>query len=83
MEAFIFQGLGRNFLRHLRRTRVLVHVVDAATENPINDYRTVREVCILLFTIDCIFFFFTHSVFLLVQLLYLKLQVYFDFFFVF
>ncbi|KAJ1408004.1 P-loop containing nucleoside triphosphate hydrolase [Sesbania bispinosa] len=41
--AHLGKGLGRNFLRHLRRTRLLVHVVDAATENPINDYRTVRE----------------------------------------
>ncbi|KAL1351674.1 hypothetical protein HN51_015565 [Arachis hypogaea] len=41
--AHLGKGLGRNFLRHLRRTRVLVHVVDAAAENPINDYRTVRE----------------------------------------
>ncbi|OIW03515.1 hypothetical protein TanjilG_31028 [Lupinus angustifolius] len=41
--AHLGKGLGRNFLRHLRRTRVLVHVVDAATENPVNDYRTVRE----------------------------------------
>ncbi|KAK4276542.1 hypothetical protein QN277_014679 [Acacia crassicarpa] len=41
--AHLGKGLGRNFLRHLRRTQLLVHVVDAATENPINDYRTVRE----------------------------------------
>ncbi|XP_026664531.1 probable GTP-binding protein OBGC2 isoform X2 [Phoenix dactylifera] len=41
--AHLGKGLGRNFLRHLRRTRLLVHVVDAAAENPINDYRTVRE----------------------------------------
>lgn len=38
------QGLGRNFLRHLRRTRLLVHVVDAAVEDPVNDYRIVKEV---------------------------------------
>lgn len=25
------RGLGRMFLRHLRRTRVILHVVDAAT----------------------------------------------------
>lgn len=58
MKDFVFrvQGLGRNFLRHLRRTRLLVHVVDAATENPINDYRTVREVCILPFMIEYIFY---------------------------
>lgn len=43
-----FQGLGRNFLRHLRRTRLLVHVVDAAATDPIKDYRTVREVISLV-----------------------------------
>ncbi|KAF7829622.1 putative GTP-binding protein OBGC2 [Senna tora] len=49
--AHLGKGLGRNFLRHLRRTRLLVHVVDAATENPLNDYRTVREkvICDQLF----------------------------------
>ncbi|CAN1127118.1 Probable GTP-binding protein OBGC2 [Linum perenne] len=41
--AHLGKGLGRNFLRHLRRTRVLVHVVDAAAEDPVNDYRTVKE----------------------------------------
>ncbi|XP_031269139.1 probable GTP-binding protein OBGC2 isoform X1 [Pistacia vera] len=41
--AHLGKGLGRNFLRHLRRTRLLVHVVDAAAENPVDDYRTVKE----------------------------------------
>ncbi|TQD96146.1 hypothetical protein C1H46_018289 [Malus baccata] len=41
--AHLGKGLGRNFLRHLRWTRLLVHVVDAAAENPVNDYRTVKE----------------------------------------
>ncbi|KAK3424860.1 hypothetical protein EUGRSUZ_F01606 [Eucalyptus grandis] len=41
--AHLGKGLGRNFLRHLRRTRLLVHVVDAAAEDPLNDYRTVKE----------------------------------------
>ncbi|XP_020534798.1 probable GTP-binding protein OBGC2 isoform X2 [Jatropha curcas] len=41
--AHLGKGLGRNFLRHLRRTRVLVHVVDAAAEDPVNDYITVKE----------------------------------------
>ncbi|ERN01272.1 probable GTP-binding protein OBGC2 isoform X2 [Amborella trichopoda] len=41
--AHLGKGLGRNFLRHLRRTRLLVHVVDAAAENPVKDYRTVKE----------------------------------------
>ncbi|XP_028081727.1 probable GTP-binding protein OBGC2 [Camellia sinensis] len=44
--AHLGKGLGRNFLRHLRRTRLLVQVVDAAAENPVDDYRTVREVCL-------------------------------------
>ncbi|XP_074273360.1 putative GTP-binding protein OBGC2 [Silene latifolia] len=41
--AHLGKGLGRNFLRHLRRTRFLVHVVDAAAEDPVRDYRTVKE----------------------------------------
>ncbi|KAF3790502.1 putative GTP-binding protein [Nymphaea thermarum] len=41
--AHLGKGLGRNFLRHLRRTRLLVHVVDAAAENPVKDFITVRE----------------------------------------
>ncbi|KAK6938879.1 GTP1/OBG domain [Dillenia turbinata] len=41
--AHLGKGLGRNFLRHLRRTRLLVHVVDACAQDPINDYRTVKE----------------------------------------
>lgn len=27
---------------------MLVHVVDAAAEDPVNDYRTVKEVCLTL-----------------------------------
>ncbi|CAO2180303.1 unnamed protein product [Urochloa humidicola] len=38
-----FQGLGRNFLRHLRRTRVIVHVVNAAADDPVHDYKIIRE----------------------------------------
>ncbi|KAL8059106.1 hypothetical protein ABFX02_03G065400 [Erythranthe guttata] len=41
--AHLGKGLGRNFLRHLRRTRLLVHVVDAAAEDPVRDYRTVKD----------------------------------------
>ncbi|XP_047334164.1 probable GTP-binding protein OBGC2 [Impatiens glandulifera] len=41
--AHLGKGLGRNFLRHLRRTRLLVHVVDAATPDPLTDYKTIRE----------------------------------------
>nr|KAJ0207082.1 hypothetical protein LSAT_V11C500238370 [Lactuca sativa] len=38
--AHLGKGLGRNFLRHLRRTRMLVHVVDAAAQDPVYDYKT-------------------------------------------
>ena len=36
-------GLGHDFLRHVERTRVLVHVVDGASDDPVGDYRQVRE----------------------------------------
>jgi len=36
-------GLGHQFLRHVERTRVLVHVVDLYAEDPAEDYRTVRR----------------------------------------
>lgn len=36
-------GLGHRFLRHIRRARMLVHVVDAALEDPLLSYRTVRR----------------------------------------
>ena len=40
------QGLGHQFLRHLERTKVLVHLVDATSEtgrDPVNDLDTVRK----------------------------------------
>lgn len=37
------RGLGRMFLRHLARTRVVVHVLDAAADDPAADYWVVRE----------------------------------------
>lgn len=36
-------GLGDEFLRHVERTRVLVHVIDAAAVDPIEDYHTLRR----------------------------------------
>jgi GTP-binding protein len=35
--------LGHQFLRHVERTRVLVHVLDASAEDPMADYETVRR----------------------------------------
>lgn len=37
------RGLGRAFLRHLRRTRAMLVVVDASGQDPVGDYATVRE----------------------------------------
>lgn len=36
-------GLGHQFLRHVERARLLVHVVDASAEDPLADYRTIRD----------------------------------------
>jgi len=39
------KGLGHEFLRHIRRCRVLIHVIDMSGEerNPIDDYRIINE----------------------------------------
>src|SRR5262249_19714641 len=34
-------GLGEEFLRHVERTRLIVHVVDAARDDPIDDVRVI------------------------------------------
>jgi GTP-binding protein len=36
-------GLGFAFLRHVERTRVLVHVVDVSTANPERDFEIIRD----------------------------------------
>ena len=36
-------GLGHEFLRHVGRTRLLVHVVDGSSDDPIGDYKLVNE----------------------------------------
>jgi GTP-binding protein len=37
------KGLGYKFLRHVSRTKALMHCVSAENNNPIEDYNTVRE----------------------------------------
>ena len=36
-------GLGHDFLRHIERTRVWVHVVDGSAEDPAQQYREIRR----------------------------------------
>lgn len=35
-------GLGHRFLRHVERTCILLHVIDAAGENPLADYQVIE-----------------------------------------
>ncbi|RMG83910.1 MAG: GTPase ObgE [Chloroflexi bacterium] len=35
-------GLGHSFLRHVQRTRILVHVIDGTSEDPIADYSQIN-----------------------------------------
>jgi GTP-binding protein len=40
------QGLGHEFLRHIERTRVIIHVIDMAAvegRDPVADYRIIRD----------------------------------------
>ncbi|QYX32510.1 GTPase ObgE [Sphaerospermopsis torques-reginae] len=36
-------GLGHDFLRHIERTRVLLHLIDATSEDVIGDFHTIQE----------------------------------------
>lgn len=35
-------GLGHEFLRHVERTRVLIHIVDGTADNPVQDFEQVN-----------------------------------------
>lgn len=36
-------GLGHDFLRHIERTRVLIHLLDGLTVDPVRDYQIVQD----------------------------------------
>jgi GTPase len=36
-------GLGHDFLRHIERTRVLLHLIDATSDDVITDFNTIRQ----------------------------------------
>jgi len=36
-------GLGHDFLRHIERTRVLLHLIDATSDDVIRDYTTIQQ----------------------------------------
>ena len=41
--AHVGAGLGDEFLRHIERTRILVHVIDGNGPDPVEDYFRIRD----------------------------------------
>jgi len=41
--AHLGVGLGHAFLRHVQRTRIIVHILDGAADDPLADYNQIRS----------------------------------------
>lgn len=41
--ASVGKGLGIKFLKHIERTRILFHFIDAGTTDPMGNYQTIRK----------------------------------------
>jgi GTPase len=41
--AHLGTGLGHEFLRHIERTHVLIHVIDATAAEPLQNYRVIKQ----------------------------------------
>ena len=37
------QGLGHDFLKHIERTKILIHLIDASAENPFETYTLIQQ----------------------------------------
>ncbi|MDA1060621.1 MAG: GTPase ObgE [bacterium] len=37
------KGLGHQFLKHISRTKLLVHIIDGYSESPVKNYRTINK----------------------------------------